>query len=56
MLRVSKSIDEVLNELDDIIEWCLADKSVLGYFPSLYKKFKNRQRICVEVRQPASYP
>lgn len=33
-----ETIDDVLNKLDQIIDYCIAEKSSLGYFPALYRK------------------
>ncbi|MFQ5656791.1 MAG: DUF5995 family protein [Candidatus Methylomirabilales bacterium] len=34
----AKSIDEVIEQLDNIIEWARGEKSRLGYFAALYRK------------------
>lgn len=35
---MAETIDQVISELDDIIVWCRANDSRMGYFPSLYRK------------------
>jgi hypothetical protein len=32
------TIDNVIQQLDDIIDWCRSHKSRLGYFAALYRK------------------
>jgi len=34
----AKNIDEVIQQLDNIIDWTLSDKNRLGYFAGLYRK------------------
>ncbi|MEM7131848.1 MAG: DUF5995 family protein [Chloroflexota bacterium] len=42
---MAQTIDQVISELDDIIEWCRQNNSRMGYFPALYRK------VTVEVQQ-----
>jgi hypothetical protein len=34
----ARNIYEVIQQLDDIIDWALSKKSRLGYFAALYRK------------------
>ena len=34
----ANDIDEVIQQLDNIIDWALSDKNRLGYFAGLYRK------------------
>ena len=40
-----ETIDEVINELGEIIEWSKGNKSRLGYFPALYQKVTKRIKM-----------
>ena len=42
------SIDRVLVELDDIIEWSRSTSSCLGYFPALYRKVTAKVKDGIE--------
>lgn len=37
-MHEARTIDEVLQQLDQIIAWCRQNNSRLGYFPALYRK------------------
>ncbi|MEN7547745.1 DUF5995 family protein [Rapidithrix thailandica] len=42
------SIDEVINQLDEIIQWSIKHQSRLGYFPVLYKQVTERVKQGIE--------
>jgi hypothetical protein len=44
----AKTIDEVIEALDAIIETAKKDNSAIGYFPALYRKVTKRVKEGIE--------